>query len=114
MKSAILAVMLATAPGCSLSAPFECDDSEWNPGLRCDEVLAVARDKLPGDTGIAQLEARQGMHCPEDEPISCPHTPAVVTVYADLLDGRRVFVSVGLEQDGSLSAQPARPVEPGR
>lgn len=112
MKPALGALVLAMAAACALTAPIECDDSEWEPGMRCEAVIAVAQPRLAGTPGIARLTAVPGIHCPS-APASCPFTPFVVTVYADLVDGRRLYVMVGLEEDGSLSAQPAQAVEHG-
>jgi hypothetical protein len=36
----------------------------------------------------------------------------VVTVYADLIDGRQLYVSVDLGEDGRLTARQAEVVEP--
>ena len=53
--------------------------------------------------------AVQGIYCP---PLAgCPFTPFVVTVYADLIDGRQLYVSVDLEEDGSLRARPVEVVQ---
>jgi hypothetical protein len=73
-------------------------------------VLEAASSELPAAWEIESLQAVQGIYCPPFA--GCPFTPVVVTVYADLVDGRRLYVSVDLDRDGSLSARPAEVVEP--
>lgn len=106
----ILAALLVVAAGCAFTTPFECDDANWQPGLSCERVLAAAREQLDDTSGITRLTAVQGIHCPP-APAGCPFTPFVVTVYAELVDGSSVYVSVHLEDDGSLRAQPRMAVE---
>ena len=110
MTRALLAGILALS-GCALTdPPFECDDSDWEPGQTCDRVLDAARRELPAAWEIESLQAVEGIYCPPFA--GCPFTPFVVTVHADLVDGRRLYVSVDLHTDGSLSARAAEVVEP--
>jgi len=60
-------------------------------------------------TGIERLTLSEGIVCPP-APASCPFTPSVVTVYADLRDGRAMAVMVDLQDDGSLRARPGEAV----
>lgn len=111
MTRALLLAILLASTGCALiEPPFDCDDSSWEPGQTCDGVLDAARSELPAAWEVARLTAVQGIHCPPFA--GCPFTPFVVTVYADLVDGRRLYVSVDLDENGSLRARPAEVVEP--
>jgi hypothetical protein len=111
VKSALLAMALVVASACTFIAPVECDDRDLPEWASCEEVLAVAGERLPDGVGITRLTAQRGIHCPYEGPVSCPDAP-VVTVYADLIDGRHLYVSVRLDGDGSVRAEPARAVEP--
>jgi hypothetical protein len=111
MRAALTAALLMVLTGCStVELPFECDDSNWEPGQTCDQILEAARGELPEAMQIEKLTAVQGIHCPSSA--ECPYTPFVVTVYADLIDGRQVYVSVDLGEDGRLTARQAAVVEP--
>ncbi len=113
MIRALLAAVLLTSAGCSLVPPaFECDDTNWEPGQTCQRVLEAARGELPPTGQIVRLTAGQAIFCPPSA--GCPFTPFVVTLYADLIDGRQLYVSVDLEHDGSLRARPAEIVQPAR
>jgi hypothetical protein len=109
MRAALL-VLTVVAAACEISVPFECDDSQFAAGITCDGVLTAAREQLAGTRGITKLTAVRGIHC-LPAPAGCPDTP-VVTLYADLSDGRQLYVSVARREDESLHAQRWRPVEP--
>ena len=112
MKRAAAALVgMLLLGGCLFGPAVECDDGRWEEGLTCEGVLAAARAQLAGTAGITKLTASEGLHCPS-APASCPFTPFVITVYADLVDGSQLFVTVGLEDDGRLRAQAPKPVEP--
>ena len=82
---------------------------EFPAGMTCEEVLETAREQFAGVRGITKLTAVRGIRCPQ-APAGCPDAP-VVTLYADLTDGRQLYVSVARHEDGSLTAQPAEAVE---
>jgi hypothetical protein len=109
MRTALLLMTVVVASSCDLSVPFECDEAEFATGMTCDGVLAAAGAELAALPAIRTLTAVRGIHCPDDD-VSCPNAP-VVTVYADLADGRQVYVSVALGRDGTLTARPAEDVE---
>lgn len=105
----MLVLTVAAATACDVSVPFECDESQFAKGITCDEVFAAAGDRLAGTTGIVKLTAVRGIHCPA-APAGCPDAP-VVTLYVDLRDGRQLYVTMGRDPDGSLTAGPVQAVE---
>jgi hypothetical protein len=98
-RVAVALAMVVTLGACLFGPEIDCDDSDWDNGPTCDAVVEAARGALAG-TGVAKLEAVEGIHCPE-APEWCPAT-FVVTVFADLLDGSQVVVIVRLQEDGRL------------
>jgi hypothetical protein len=82
--------------------------------MTCAEVVALARAQLVQIRGITQLTAVRGLPCEADSMSCGPDVPAVVTVYADLEDGRRFAVPVVFDGgigDGLLRAGPPQAME---
>lgn len=108
--AALFCVLLAC--GCVFGPAVECDDADWQPGLMCDAVIAAARTELEATRGVMKLTAERFIPCPAP-PAGCPFHPFEVAVYADLIGGGQVYVTVDLEGDGSLRTRPPQPVEAG-
>ncbi|HEX2765175.1 MAG TPA: hypothetical protein VHR55_00840 [Candidatus Limnocylindria bacterium] len=105
----VLVVLALLATGCGVWpwTEVECNEVELG-GLRCEQVVNLARPQISGLDGIVRLEVSPGVPCPIDLPVSCLAVEAgrVATVYAELADGRLFGVAVTRHDDGSIGAGP--------
>lgn len=100
------------ASGCASLAPATCDPPEFDPPgrLRCDVVVAAAREQMADVAGVSRLEVLWG-GCPPNARCVAPDGN-MARVIGTIAEGRQVVVFVFIDAGGVIQADPPQLVVP--